>query len=249
MSGQGKRFQSAGYTIPKPLILVDGKPMIEHVVSLFPQEEKIIFICNKEHINKTNMSSIITKISPTGIIRSIPYRGLGPVDAVSQAEDLIHDDEPVIVNYCDFFMRWDYGNFKKTMKKNKVDGAVICYKGFHPHLLGKDYYAGVKTNANNILLEIKEKYSYTPNKMDTWQSAGTYYFKNGRLLKYYFRMLIQKKMMVNNEYYVSLVYNLMQKDRCKTLVYPVDYFCQWGTPEDLHTYQYWSSYFKDKYKV
>ena len=36
MTGLGKRFRDAGYTDPKPLIDVDGKPMIEHVVSLFP---------------------------------------------------------------------------------------------------------------------------------------------------------------------------------------------------------------------
>ena len=32
MSGLGSRFQAAGYTEPKPLIKVDGKPIIEHVV-------------------------------------------------------------------------------------------------------------------------------------------------------------------------------------------------------------------------
>ena len=28
MAGEGKRFKDAGYTIPKPLIEVDGKPMV-----------------------------------------------------------------------------------------------------------------------------------------------------------------------------------------------------------------------------
>ena len=31
MSGVGNRFIEAGYQDPKPLIIVDGKPIIEHV--------------------------------------------------------------------------------------------------------------------------------------------------------------------------------------------------------------------------
>jgi NDP-sugar pyrophosphorylase family protein len=50
MSGIGKRFQEAGYKDPKPLIDVDGIPMIYHVVDLFPSETDISFICNEKHL-------------------------------------------------------------------------------------------------------------------------------------------------------------------------------------------------------
>ena len=50
MSGIGKRFIDAGYTDPKPLIVVDGKPIIEHVCNLFPGENKFTFICNAKHL-------------------------------------------------------------------------------------------------------------------------------------------------------------------------------------------------------
>ena len=35
MAGAGSRFQQAGYTFPKPLIDVKGKPMIQLVVGKF----------------------------------------------------------------------------------------------------------------------------------------------------------------------------------------------------------------------
>lgn len=244
MSGLGKRFISAGFTQPKPLIAVDEKPMIEHVVNLFPDEKNILFICNEEHLKKTELKQILTKLKPSAKIHSISYRGLGPVDAVLQATEFIDDTESVVVNYCDFFMKWNYDDFQKKMKKTNVDGAVICYKGFHPHLLGNDLYASVNVDKNNLLLEIREKHSFTPNKMDSWQSAGTYYFKSGKMVKKYFKKLIDLDIKINGEYYVSLVYNLMQEDGLKTLVYPIDYFCQWGTPNDLKAYQYWSNYFR-----
>ena len=38
MSGIGKRFVEAGYKDPKPLIVVEGKHIIEHIVNLFDKE-------------------------------------------------------------------------------------------------------------------------------------------------------------------------------------------------------------------
>ena len=37
MSGLGIRFKNAGYNEPKPLIMVDGKPIIEHVINFQQQ--------------------------------------------------------------------------------------------------------------------------------------------------------------------------------------------------------------------
>ena len=50
MSGFGERFRRAGYTVPKPLIKIDGKPIIEHVIDMFPGETNFIFICNQDHL-------------------------------------------------------------------------------------------------------------------------------------------------------------------------------------------------------
>ena len=44
MSGVGQRFQDAGYQLPKPLILVDDKPIIQHVVEMFSIEDEFVFI-------------------------------------------------------------------------------------------------------------------------------------------------------------------------------------------------------------
>jgi hypothetical protein len=148
------------------------------------------------------------------------------------------------VNYCDFNWRWDYADFKQTMSSSQTEGCVVCYKNFHPHLLGPNFYAGCKTDSDLNLIEIKEKFSFTPDKMDSYQSSGTYYFKTGALVKKYFTQLIEKKIALNGEYYVSLVYNLPVQDKLKVTVYEIPYFCQWGTPEDLKEFEYWQEVFK-----
>ena len=47
MAGAGSRFVSAGYTFPKPLIEVDGKPMIQVVVENLNIEANYTFIVQK----------------------------------------------------------------------------------------------------------------------------------------------------------------------------------------------------------
>ena len=183
MAGTGKRFATAGYKDIKPLIKVDGKPIIEYVINLFPGENDFVFICNKEHLATTALKKVLKKLKPKAVIVPIIPHKLGPIETVLRAKKYITDTKPVMINYCDFFQLWDYKNFKKKVTKEKIDGAIVCYKGFHPHLLGKDFYAGVKTDKNNIFIETKEKFSYTPNKMDTWQSSGTYYFGSAPLAK------------------------------------------------------------------
>ena len=51
MSGYGERFRLAGYLMLKPLIEIEGKPIIAHVIDMFPGEDDFIFICNNDHLN------------------------------------------------------------------------------------------------------------------------------------------------------------------------------------------------------
>ena len=243
MAGKGRRFQTAGYLLPKPLIEVDGKPMIEHVTRLFSLHDDFVYVCSNDDLKTSPMLDVIHQVNPSGKIAGVMYSGKGPVFHTLKAARFIDDTKPTIVNYCDFSMAWNYAGFKKFVKTYDLDGCIVCYKGFHPHLLGPNLYASVRTDTKNNFLEIKEKYSFTEKKMDSWQSCGTYYFKSGRIMKKYFEKLIKEGVDLNGEYYVSLVYNLMHQDGLKIKVFPIDYFCQWGTPEDLAAYKYWSSIF------
>lgn len=44
MSGFGERFRRAGFNTPKPLININDKPIIAHVIDLFRGEHNFIFI-------------------------------------------------------------------------------------------------------------------------------------------------------------------------------------------------------------
>lgn len=244
MTGMGRRFIEAGYKDPKPLIKIGGKPMIEHVIKMYPGEKDFVFICNCDHIKQTSMRAELNALMPSGKIFEVEKKKWdGPVPDILLAADLIDDDEPVLVSYCDFTVNWDFKKFKKSIEK--FDGAIVAYKGFHPHHLGPTFYGYMRVDKNNVLLEIKEKEPFTKNKMQEYTAAGSYYFRTGAILKKYLKEAVEKDMRTHNEYYVSLPYNLMVRDGLKTLVYEVPKFIQFGTPDDVKAFEYWREYFEN----
>ncbi len=242
MSGVGQRFIDAGFKEPKPLIVIDGKPIIQHVVELFPGESKFTFICNQTHLDTTNMRSVLQGIAPQANIVCIANHKKGPVFAVSKIFDLIDDDEEAIINYCDFGTYWDYQEFLSHTRERKADGAIPAYKRFHPHMLGSTNYAFMRDD-KQWMLEIKEKEPFTENRMNEYASNGTYYFKKGIYLKKYFPLLMEKDINLNGEYYVSLIYNLLVQDNLKVSIFDIEHMLQWGTPQDVAEYNTWSDYF------
>lgn len=245
MTGFGSRFVAAGYKDLKPFIKVQGKPIIQWIVEgMYPGEENIIFVCRKEHLDTiSNMESMLGEICPSARIYAInDWIKKGPVYDVLRASDLIADDEPAIINYCDFYMTWDYEKFVKDAFDRNCDGAIPCYTGFHPHLMiEKNLYASCLTDEDDNLVEIREKYSFETDKTKAKHSPGTYYFKNGAMLKKYCQALVDADETLNGEFYASLPYNYMVRDGKKVWVpTTVDKFCQWGTPEDMSDYLFWT---------
>jgi NDP-sugar pyrophosphorylase family protein len=243
MSGTGRRFQQAGYATPKPLIPVDGKPMIAHVLGMFPGETDFVFVCNREHLETTALRAVLEGLAPRGRIVAIEPHKLGPVHAVLQAADLIADNEPVVVNYCDFAVEWDWAALKRELADKACDGAVPAYWGFHPHCLGSTNYAYMR-HERQWMLEIQEKRPFTSDRMQEPASSGTYYFRRGSDLKRCFAALVSDEgQALNGEYYVSLAYRQLLREGGRVWIPRVEVMLQWGTPEDLEEYQAWSDYF------
>jgi NDP-sugar pyrophosphorylase family protein len=245
MSGFGERFRRAGYAVPKPLVEIDGKPIIAHVIDMFPGETDFIFICNRDHLNEPayRMREILEHYCPTGRIVSIDPHKLGPIHAVTLAADLFDMDAPTIVNYCDFTCYWDWAHFCKFAKHSKCDGAIPAYKGFHPHTLGTTNYAYMREQ-NGWVLDIQEKQPYTDNRMEEYASSGTYYFSSARLMLEAFAATKSQDLNVGGEYYVSLAYKPLLAADKSIAVYPLQHFMQWGTPEDVAEYRGWSELFR-----
>ncbi|MEK6706811.1 MAG: NTP transferase domain-containing protein [Candidatus Poribacteria bacterium] len=243
MSGLGRRFEEAGYNLPKPLIKVDGKPIIEHLLSKFPVEWPKTFICNHEHLERTPLRRELHRLAPHATLIAIQPHKKGPVFAVLEAlrldQSCIPVNEPCIVNYCDFSFSWDSQDFERFTQRTACDGAVLCYRGFHPEYLRPTLYAYCREE-NGRILEIKEKGHFTQDRTKEFASSGTYYFRSGAMVRTYFQRLMEEGPLLNGEGYVSVVYQKLLADQKYIAVYEVPYFLQWGTPQDLQDYEYWA---------
>jgi NDP-sugar pyrophosphorylase family protein len=245
MSGFGERFRRAGYTVPKPLVEIDGKPIIAHVIDMFPGETAFIFICNQEHLDEPayRMEAILKERCPSGRVIGIPSHKLGPINAVRQVEHLLDPAMPIVVNYCDFTCYWDWNQFKRYVKETGCAGAIPAYKGFHPHSLGSTNYAYMR-EVDGWVQDIQEKQPYTDNRMEEYASSGTYYFKSAEIMRQAFRDAMEQDLNVGGEYYVSLAYKPLLASMQPIAVYPLQHFMQWGTPEDVAEYNAWSKAFR-----
>jgi hypothetical protein len=248
MSGQGKRFAAAGYDQLKPLITIEGKPAIAHVLDMFPGEDAPLFICNQAHLETTPMRSILQALRPNGKIIAITGKGQGPVPDIQQVYEHISDTEDVMISYCDFTGRWDYAAFKSRVKTLNVDGAIPSYIGFHPHLLGPDFYGHMRWKKDpatgaDMMIEMQEKKAFTDNKMNEYGAVGMYWFKSGALMKKYFDEAVQNNYKTGHEFFCSMPYNYLVRDGLKVWIPEMQHFCQWGTPQDLEEYEAWSRAF------
>ena len=61
MAGEGSRFKKEGYLLPKPLIPVNGTPMIVHALKSLPKAEKNILIVRKDQIEINDLKKVLDK--------------------------------------------------------------------------------------------------------------------------------------------------------------------------------------------
>jgi NDP-sugar pyrophosphorylase family protein len=246
MSGSGARFQRTGLEMPKPLIDIDGRPMIAHVIDLFPGETDFVFIGRADHLDdpRWGMRETIRHCCPAGVIIAIDPHKFGPVHAVLQAADHIKPDEPVLVSYCDFGAVWDYAGFKRFVDEHKCDGAVVGYTGFHPHMLRNHNYGYVHMGDGRVA-DIREKQPYSDEPMKEFALAGAYYFRNaGTMLEAMRELARNDDMRIDGEHYVSLAYKFLLARGADIRPFLVEHFMQWGTPEDLRDYNYFAKIFR-----
>lgn len=245
MAGLGDRYLRAGYTAPKPLILVDGAPMIERVVASFsPRQEgdRYLFVVNRAHAESTELVPLLKRLVADAQIVVIEPHKDGPIQTLLAASDHVRPDEEVVLNYCDFGVDGSYTDFRAWLARGQWDGAMTAYRGFHPHSLGPTLYAYMRVAEDQeTVLEIREKHHFTPDKFAEFASSGLYYFRRGETLLSVARQLLASGERVNGEYYVSMAMQLLIERGLRVGVSPLAHFYQWGTPDDLRDWESWAS--------
>ena len=224
MAGAGSRFQQAGYTFPKPLIEVYGKPMIQVIVDNLNVDSEHIFIVQEKHYEEYHLQQTLETISPHCKIVRVDKLTEGAACTTLLAEEYIDNDEPLLIANSDQFVDWDSNLFMYSMLGDQIDGGILTFKSAHP----KWSYA--KLNEEGFVSEVAEK-----KPISDIATVGIYFWKKGSDYVKYAKRMIDKDIRVNNEFYTAPVYNEAIADNKKIKIFNIDEDGMWGlgTPEDL----------------
>jgi HAD superfamily hydrolase (TIGR01509 family) len=222
MAGAGSRFEKAGYTFPKPLIEVNGKPMIQVVTENLAIDANYIYIVQKEHYEKYELQYLLNLITPGCKIIQIEGVTEGAACTTLLAKEFIDNDSPLIIANSDQFVEWDSGEFVYSMSNDIIDGGILTFKSTHP----KWSYA--KLGDNGFVSEVAEK-----KPISDIATVGIYYWKKGSDYVKSAEQMIEKNVRVNNEFYVCPVFNEAIENGLKVKTFNIEKMWGIGTPEDL----------------
>ena len=225
MAGAGSRFEQAGYTFPKPLIDIKGKPMIQVVVENLNIKANFIYIVQKSHREKYNLDTLLNLITPNCKIVEVDGITEGAAVTALMAKEYINTDYPLFFANSDQFVEWDSNEFFYKMNENDCDGGIPTFKATHPK------WSFVKLDEEGFVTEVQEK-----NPISDLATVGFYYWKHGSDFVKYAEEMIQQNIKVNNEFYVCPVYNNAIKAGLKVKTFSVPKMWGLGTPEDLKYY-------------
>ena len=225
MAGAGSRFEQAGYTFPKPLIEVNGKPMIQVVVENLNIDANYIYVVQKYHREKYNLDTMLNLITPGCKIVEVDGLTEGAACTALLAKEFINNDSPLFFANSDQFVEWDSNEFMYKMQESDCDGGIVTFKATHPK------WSFAKIDENGLVTEVAEKNPISDNA-----TVGYYYWKHGSDFIRYAEQMIERNIRVNNEFYVCPVFNQAIEDCKKIRIFESSKMWGLGTPEDLKFY-------------
>jgi len=220
MAGMGKRMRPHTLTVPKPLIPIAGKPIVQRLVEALAKIssepiEEIAYVIGD--FGKEVEESLCSIASDMGVKSRIYYQlqPLGTAHAVLCAAPSLSGK--VIVAFADTLFR---ANFKL---ENNCDGLIWVHKVDDPSSFGV-----VKLNKNGTITDFIEK---PKTKVSDLAIIGIYYFKDGKNLKKELQYLVDKNIVVNGEYQLTDALQNMKNKGLKLQTSKVDEWFDCGNKE------------------
>jgi len=228
MAGHGSRFAKVGYAQPKPLIPIDGRPMIEWVVhNLRPQRpHRFIFICQAAHLANSDLHARLQAAAPGCVVIPIQAVTEGAACTVLLAQGLIDNADPLMIANCDQYVDVSIDDYLVAMDRADLDGQIMTMKAADPK------WSFVRFNAQGQVVEVVEKQVVSDEA-----TVGIYNFAHGADFVRAAIEMMALDLRVNGEFYVAPSYNLMLKRGARLACYNIGAdragMYGLGVPEDL----------------
>lgn len=225
MAGVGSRFPKDQY-LPKPLIDVNGKPMIVRAIeSLSIKDALWHFIIRKDHFTDA-VKDIISKVVSNPRFSEVEKTTEGPACSALLFKEYIDNNQELVVANCDQIMEWNSDLFFHNVRL--YDGAVVTYHSDTE----KNSYVKLDRKGNAIQFAEKEVISNVSlNGIHYWKH-GNYFVSSAE------EMIAADDRAPNGEFYVATTYNYMIKENKSVGIYhiPNEQHHAVGVPVDLERF-------------
>lgn len=243
MAGAGRRFADRGYWLPKPLIAIDGIPMVVRAVRDLPPASRTVLVCNAEHVRDHQLDAVVAEWLPDCHVVVAPGLTEGQACSVALAAPHLKRDEPVLVAACDNTHDYEPARFAELVADDELDACVWTYCGEARALVRPQWYGWVSADKHARVrnIGVKQPVSSTPEHDDV--ISGTFWFRSAGFMLDSIARLVAGNTRVNGEFYLDSVAALLVGEGHNVQAFRTDKYIGWGTPDELDDYCRWRDYF------
>lgn len=232
MAGEGKRFKEAGFNTPKPLIKVDGVPMVIKALKSLPKASKNILIVRKDQLKIVEFKQLLDSHFENVVIIEIDYLTSGQASTCLLAEEYIPDNTILNIGACDVGFKYNFDEYKKTL--NEFNSFIWTYNKNRNVLLHPEMYGWVKLKDDTKEIDyVSCKKPISNNLLTDCVVSGAFTFKNSSLFFEGIKKMISENDRTNGEFYLDSIFNHLDN---KSGVFKINEYYSWGTPKELNKY-------------
>lgn len=226
-AGRGSRFSVQGYSDPKPLLEVLGRPLVKWSTDGLRgiAGAKFIFLVLQEHIDRHQIDERLREMYDNCEVVSVQTITEGAASTVLLAKDWLNlNDDLAIVN-CDNMFIVDLGSMKSSLSAS-VKGVIIYFAS------RSDRWSYVQVNEQGLAIRVAEK-----EVISDKATVGCYYFKQAKYFVEAAEYMIEKGIRTKGEFYVCPVYNILIEQGHQIMTFPCELHYSLGTPEEVEEFK------------
>jgi len=219
VAGKGTRLRPHTYVLPKPLIRVAGRPIIDYIIEQIETLEfsEIIFIIG--HLGEQIKNYLLKTYSfPMKFVRQQEFHGLG--HAIYLSKDEFLSDEPVLIILGDIIFKADLSTIVNS-KDNQI-GVMISDD---PRKFGV-----VVVDKQGYVENMIEKPENPPSNLAI---AGIYFFPSSKKLFNSIEYLMEHNIRTKGEYQLTDAMHYMLKIGEKFKAFHINELYDCGEKETL----------------
>ena len=244
MVGLGSRFSENGYKLPKPLIEVSRKPMALQALMDLPHTERQKFILRSDMEGLEKLKNTLAANSKSAEFSILDHMTNGQATTCVEGSHGLPEDEPVTIAACDNGMIYNSDLFESLMHSKNIDVIVWGARGYPGAIRNPEMYGWIEANELGIIKSVSVKKPLLNPSKDL-VIAGAFTFKKMSNFLKSVEMMKDRGGLVNGEYYVDSAINDAISMGLRCVVFEIDYYICWGTPNDLRTFEYWQTCFNN----